>query len=79
MRSLCLQSGLTKYTFSNNPGSGKCPFWKLNSSFQGQGPVARSATPPPAPKVFPPNLGFCRLALKHGTDMLPIYVFGRLP
>jgi len=26
--------------------------------------------------VFPPNLGFCRLALKHGTDMLPIYVFG---
>lgn len=31
------------------------------------------------PKVFPPNLGFCRLALKHGTDMLPIYGFGRLP
>lgn len=31
--SLCLQSGLTKYTFSNNPGSGKCPFWKL--IFQG--------------------------------------------
>lgn len=26
--------------------------------------------------VFPPNLGFCRLALKHGVPLLPIYVFG---
>jgi len=26
--------------------------------------------------VFPPNLGFCRLALKHGTDLLPVYAFG---
>eukprot|EP00435_Cladocopium_sp_Y103_P006370 s1120_g2.t1 len=26
--------------------------------------------------VFPPNLGFCRLALKHGIDLLPIYAFG---
>mmetsp|Transcript_8219 Transcript_8219/g.19583 ORF Transcript_8219/g.19583 Transcript_8219/m.19583 type:complete len:340 (-) Transcript_8219:137-1156(-) len=26
--------------------------------------------------VFPPGLGFCRLALKHGTPLLPIYVFG---
>ncbi|CAJ1412623.1 unnamed protein product [Effrenium voratum] len=29
-----------------------------------------------AKQVFPPGLGFCRLALKHGTPLLPIYVFG---
>jgi len=26
--------------------------------------------------VFPPNLGFCRLAMKHGVPLLPIYAFG---
>ena len=26
--------------------------------------------------VFPPNLGFIRLALRHGADLLPAYIFG---
>ena len=26
--------------------------------------------------VFPPKLGFIRLAMKHGTDLLPAYIFG---
>lgn len=25
---------------------------------------------------FPPNLSFCRLALVHGTPLLPVYIFG---
>jgi len=26
--------------------------------------------------VFPPNLGFVRLAMRHGADLLPAYIFG---
>jgi len=26
--------------------------------------------------VFPPTLGFCRLAIQHGTPLVPIYAFG---
>lgn len=26
--------------------------------------------------VFPPQLGFCRLAIKYGTPLVPIYAFG---
>lgn len=26
--------------------------------------------------VFPPRLGFIRLAMRHGTDLLPAYIFG---
>jgi len=26
--------------------------------------------------VFPPTLGFCRLAIQHGTPLVPVYAFG---
>ena len=44
--------------------------------FQEPEPLFVSCDLPRSAEVFPPNLGFCRLALKHGIDLLPIYAFG---
>ena len=50
--SLCLQSGLTKYTFSNNPGSGKCPFGNSSSRVLFSTSKIRNSTACGHPRCF---------------------------